>query len=138
MHEIPQKISLITVLAFDYGTKRIGVSVGNSLTKSAEALNVINNVREEVRFKAVEHLILQWNPSAIVVGLPFHPDGVEHEMTQRAKRFGQQIKGRFSRPVYFLDERYSSAILDGNRQYQDRLDSHAAALILEQFFFEQG
>jgi putative Holliday junction resolvase len=136
MHEPPNINKLITALAFDYGTKRIGVAVGNSLSKSAEALNLINNSSEEFRFKAIEQLILQWNPDIIVVGLPFYPDGAEHEMTQRAKRFGQKIKGRFSRPVYFVDERYSSAILDGDRKYRDRLDSHAAALILEQFFLE--
>jgi putative Holliday junction resolvase len=136
MHEPPNINNPITALAFDYGTKRIGVAVGNSLTKSAEALNQINNSSEEFRFKAVEQFILHWNPSVIVVGLPFHPDGAEHGMTQRAKRFGQKIKGRFSRPVYFVDERYSSAILDGDRKYRDRLDSHAAALILEQFFLE--
>lgn len=137
MHETPKVNHPITALAFDYGTKRIGVAVGNSLTKSAEALNVIKNTSEEVRFKAVEELILQWNPSVVVVGLPFHPDGAEHDMTHRAKRFGQQIEGRFSRSVYFVDERYSSIILDSDRSYQDRLDSHAAALILEQFFLEQ-
>ncbi len=138
MHETSNINSPITALAFDYGARRIGVAVGNSLTKSAEALNVINNTNEELRFKAVEQLILQWNPSVIVVGLPFHPDGAEHEMTHRAKRFGQQIKGRFSRLVYFVDERYSSAILEGDRQYQDRLDSHAAAPILEQFFLQKS
>jgi putative Holliday junction resolvase len=138
MHETSNINDPITALAFDYGTRRIGVAVGNSLTKSAEALNVINNTSEELRFKTVEQLILQWNPSVIIVGLPFHPDGAEHEMTHRAKRFGHQIKGRFSRPVYFVDERYSSAILEGDRQHQDRLDSHAAALILEQFFLEKN
>lgn len=138
MHETFNVNHSITVLAFDYGTKRIGVAVGNSLTKLAEALNVIKNTSEEVRFKAVEKLILQWNPSVVVVGLPFHPDGAEHDMTKRARRFGQQIEGRFSRSVFFVDERYSSAILDGVRQYQDHLDSHAAALILEQFFLEQN
>lgn len=138
MHETSNINDPITALAFDYGTRRIGVAVGNSLTKSAEALNVINNTSEELRFKAVEKLILQWNPSVIVVGLPFHPDGAEHEMTYRAKRFGQQIKGRFSRPVYFVDERYSSAILKGDRQHQDRLDSNSAALILEQFFLQKS
>jgi putative Holliday junction resolvase len=138
MHETSKVNHPITVLAFDYGTKRIGVAVGNSLTKLAEALNVIKNTSEEARFKVVEELILQWNPSVVVVGLPFHPDGAEHDMTQRARRFGQQIEGRFSRSVFFVDERYSSAILDGVRQYQKRLDSYAAALLLEQFFLEQG
>ena len=125
------------IMAFDYGTKRIGVAVGNSLTKSSEALNQINNSSEEFRFKSVEQLILQWNPSVVVVGLPLHPDGAEHAMTQKARRFGQQIGGRYSKPVYFVDERYSSVVLEGDVQYQESLDSHAAALILEQFFRER-
>ena len=138
MHEPLNINNLITVLAFDYGTKRIGVAVGNSLTKSSEALNQINNSSEEFRFKSVEQLILQWNPSVVVVGLPLHPDGAEHAMTQKARRFGQQIGGRHSKPVYFVDERYSSVVLEGDVQYQESLDSHAAALILEQFFRDQG
>ena len=137
MHEPPNINNPITAMAFDYGTKRIGVAVGNSLTKSAEALNQINNSSEEFRFKAVEQFILQWNPSVIVVGLPFHPDGAEHAMTQKARRFGQQIGGRYSKPVFFVDERYSSAVLESDTQYQESLDSHAAALILEQFFRER-
>jgi len=138
MHEPLNINNLITVLAFDYGTKRIGVAVGNSLTKSSEALNQINNSSEEFRFKSVEQLILQWNPSVVVVGLPLHPDGAEHVMTQKARRFGQQIGGRHSKPVYFVDERYSSVVLEGDVQYLESLDSHAAALILEQFFREQN
>ena len=137
MHEPLNINNLITVLAFDYGTKRIGVAVGNSLTKSSEVLNQINNSSEEFRFKSVEQLILQWNPSVVVVGLPLHPDGAEHAMTQKARRFGQQMVGRYSKPVYFVDERYSSVVLEGEAQYHESLDSHAAALILEQFFREQ-
>jgi len=137
MHELSNLNNPITALAFDYGTQRIGVAIGNSLTKSAEALNQINNSSEETRFKAVEQLILQWNPSIIVVGLPLYPDGAEHKMTQKAKRFGQQIEGRYSKSVYFVDERYSSVVLEGEAQYHESLDSHAAALILEQFFREQ-
>ncbi len=137
MHELSNLNNPITALAFDYGTQRIGVAIGNSLTKSAEALNKINNSSEETRFKAVEQLILQWNPSIIVVGLPLYPDGAEHKMTQKAKRFGQQIEGRYSKSVYFVDERYSSVVLEGEAQYRESLDSHAAALILEQFFREQ-
>ena len=136
MHELSNLNNPITALAFDYGTQRIGVAIGNSLTKSAEALNKINNSSEETRFKAVEQLILQWNPSVVVVGLPLHPDGAEHAMTQKARRFGQQMVGRYSKPVYFVDERYSSVVLEGDVQYQESLDSHAAALILEQFFRE--
>ncbi len=125
-------------MAFDYGTKRIGVAVGNSLTKSAQNLPVILNTSEEQRFVGITKIIAQWEPDAIVVGLPLYPDGAEHAMTQKARRFGQEIGGRYSKPVYFVDERYSSVVLEGEAQYHESLDSHAAALILEQFFREQG
>ena len=125
-------------MAFDYGTKRIGVAVGNSLTKSAQNLPVILNVNEEQRFATITKIVTEWRPDVIVVGLPFYPDGAEHKMTQKARRFGQQMAGRFSKPVYFVDERYSSAVLEGDVQYHESLDSHTAALILEQFFREQG
>ena len=128
----------LSVMAFDYGTKRIGVAVGNSLTKSAQSLPIILNTNEEQRFAAITKIVTEWRPDVIVVGLPFYPDGAEHKMTQKARRFGQQMAGRFSKPVYFVDERYSSAVLEGDVQYHESLDSHTAALILEQFFREQG
>lgn len=128
----------LSVLAFDYGTQRIGVAVGNSITRAAEALPVISNTSEAHCFGKIGKLIGEWEPDAIVVGLPLHPDGAEHEMTQRARRFGQQIEGQHSKPVTFVDERYSSVILERDQQYQGSLDSHSAALILEQFFRERS
>jgi putative Holliday junction resolvase len=136
MHDSSPIHKPLSVMAFDYGTKRIGVAVGNSLTKSAQNLPVILNADEEQRFSAIGKIIAKWAPDAIVIGLPLHPDGAEHAMTQKARRFGQQIGGRHSKPVYFVDERYSSVVLEGDVQYQESLDSHAAALILEQFFRE--
>jgi putative Holliday junction resolvase len=100
-------------------------------------LPVILNTSEEQRFVGITKIIAQWEPDAIVVGLPLYPDGAEHAMTQKARRFGQEIGGRYSKPVYFVDERYSSVVLEGEAQYHESLDSHAAALILEQFFREQ-
>lgn len=97
-----------TLLAFDYGEKRIGVAVGNLLTRTARALVIVRNLNREHRFKAVGELIAEWKPDALVVGLPLHPDGAPHEMTQRAMRFGNQLNGRFNLPVSWVDERYSS------------------------------
>ena len=97
-----------TLLAFDYGEKRIGVAVGNSLTRSARPLVVLQNRNREYRFEAVGKLIDEWKPDALVVGLPMHPDGTPHERTQLAKRFGNQLNGRFNLPVSWVDERYSS------------------------------
>ncbi|MGN4112202.1 Holliday junction resolvase RuvX, partial [Burkholderia gladioli] len=96
-----------TLLAFDYGEKRIGVAVGNTLTRTARALVIVSNLNREYRFEAVGALIAEWRPDALVVGLPMHPDGTPHEMTQQAKRFGNQLNGRFNLPVNWIDERYS-------------------------------
>ncbi len=72
----------VMVMAFDYGTRRIGVAVGNSMTKLGQPVKTISEPNTEVRFKAIEALILEWQPQRLVVGLPCHPDGTEHEMSQ--------------------------------------------------------
>ena len=116
-----------TILAFDFGEKRIGVAVGNSITKTSEALNIIQEKNQDEKFKAIEALIQEWQPQLLVVGLPTHPDGAEHEMTQKAKRFGNQLHGRFQKEVVWVDERYTSvSVQDGN-------DALAAQLILQQY-----
>lgn len=97
-----------TLLAFDYGEKRIGVAIGNALTRHARALAVVPNRNREFRFEALGKLIGEWKPDALVVGLPLHPDGTPHARTQLAKRFGNQLNGRFNLPVSWVDERYSS------------------------------
>ena len=116
-----------TILAFDFGEKRIGVAVGNTITKTAEALKIIQEKNQDEKFKAIEALIQEWQPQLLVVGLPTHPDGAEHEMTQKAKRFGNQLHGRFQKEVIWVDERYTSvSVQDGN-------DALAAQLILQQY-----
>jgi len=116
-----------TILAFDFGEKRIGVAVGNTITKTAEALKIIQEKNQDEKFKAIEALIQEWQPQLLVVGLPSHPDGAEHEMTQKAKRFGNQLHGRFQKEVVWVDERYTSvSVQDGN-------DALAAQLILQQY-----
>jgi putative Holliday junction resolvase len=116
-----------TILAFDFGEKRIGVAVGNTITKTTEALKIIQEKNQDEKFKAIEVLIQEWQPQLLVVGLPTHPDGAEHEMTQKAKRFGNQLHGRFQKEVVWVDERYTSvSVQDGN-------DALAAQLILQQY-----
>jgi putative Holliday junction resolvase len=122
------------VLGFDYGTKRIGVAVGNSLTKSAQALEVISNTNSEQTWQQIAQLIQEWQPNLLVIGLPLHPDGAEHAMTAKAKRFGRQLEGRFTKNVHYVDERYSSVLLEQDPQYQGAIDSHSAAMLVEQFF----
>ena len=126
----------ITVMAFDYGTRRVGVAVGNSVTGLGQALKTITAPNSDSLFKEVETLLKEWQPERLVVGKPLHPDGAEHEMTSKAVRFGNQLHGRFQLEVEWVDERYSSAVLEGDAQMQDNLDAHSAALLLEQYFSE--
>jgi len=126
----------ITVMAFDYGTRRVGVAVGNTELRASQALKTIAAANIDALFSEIERVLQEWQPGQIIVGLPMHPDGAEHEMTAKAKRFGNQIHGRFNLPVTWVDERYTSAILEGNPQMNDNLDAHSAALILEQYFAE--
>jgi putative Holliday junction resolvase len=130
--------SVTVVLGFDYGTKRIGVAVGNSLTGSSQALDAIQNRNPDQTHQKIKELIHEWQPSYLVVGLPLHPDGAEHAMTKRSRSFGQQLAKQFGKPIHFVDERYSSVLLEQDSQYQGSVDSHAAGLLLEQFFREQG
>lgn len=119
-------------MSFDFGLKRIGVAVGNLLIKQAQPLTIIDAATNAAKFTAIGTLIDEWQPSSIVVGLPLHPDGAEHEMTLRCRRFANQITGRFGVPTVLIDERYTSAVLSASRG--EHVDSQAAALILQQFF----
>lgn len=120
------------VLAFDFGLKRIGVAVGNTLLRQAQALEIISAATNEGKFAELEKLMASWQPVLCVVGLPAHPDGSPDEMTQRCRRFANQLHGRFGVPTVLVDERYSSAVLAQKRG--ERIDDQAAALILQQYF----
>ena len=126
----------ITAMAFDYGTRRVGVAVGNSVTGNGQALKTIAASNSDGLFKEIEILLKEWQPDYLVVGKPIHPDGTEHAMTAKATRFGNQLHGRFNLAVEWVDERYTSAVLEGDSEMQDNLDAHSAALILEQYFAE--
>jgi putative holliday junction resolvase len=121
-----------TVLGFDFGLKRIGVAVGNSLLKQAQPLTVITAATNDAKFAAIGELVREWQPARCVVGLPSHPDGAEHEMTVRCRRFANQLNGRFSLATVLVDERYSSAVIPHQRG--DVIDAEAAAIILQQYF----
>ena len=124
-----------SLLAFDFGIKRLGVATGNAFLKTAEPLKSIH-LEGDARFAAIEKLVKEWQPDALVIGVPFHPDGAEHEITLRARRFGRQLKGRFRLPVYEVDERYTS--VEAQSLGARDVDSTAAALILEQYFREHS
>ncbi|MEA9601026.1 Holliday junction resolvase RuvX [Polynucleobacter sp. MG-28-Ekke-A2] len=128
----------LTILSFDYGTRRVGVAVGNSISKSGQALKTIAAPTSDALFQAIESLLKDWQPDQLVVGKPMHPDGTPHEMTSKATRFGNQLHGRFHLPVVWVDERYTSAVLEGDPEMYDNLDAHSAVLILEQYFAEQS
>jgi putative Holliday junction resolvase len=128
----------ITVMAFDYGTRRVGVAVGNSVSKSGQALKMIAAPNSDAMFGEIEDLLKEWQPDRLIVGVPVYPDGTEHEMTAKARRFGNQLNGRFQLPIEWVDERYTSVVLEDDRRMQDNLDAHSAALILEQYFAESA
>ena len=138
MPERMKKGAELMVMAFDFGTRRIGVAVGNTMTKVGQPLKIIEEPSEDVRFRAIQTLIKAWQPNQLVVGLPCHPDGTEHEISAKARRFGNQLHGRFQLPVEWVDERYTSAVLEGDPNMRDNLDAQSAALILEQYFLEKN
>jgi putative Holliday junction resolvase len=124
------------VLGFDFGLKRIGVAMGNTLIRQAQPLKVITATANAPKFAAIQALLDEWHPTRIVVGVPYHPDGAEHEMTLRCRRFANQLHGRFNLPVALVDERYSSAVIQARRG--EVIDAQAASIILQQYFDEYG
>lgn len=134
-----------TVLAFDFGEKRIGVAVGEMALQHAHPLTVIRGEANAERFSAIAALIAEWQPCRLVVGLPLALDGTPHAMTARCTRFANQLRGRFALPVDYADERLSSCEAEERlragghnaRSARAHLDAVAAQLIL-QFYFDQN
>jgi putative holliday junction resolvase len=119
------------VLGFDFGTKRIGVALGNGITRSARPLRIVQG-GSAAQWNALSSIIGEWQPRRLVVGVARHPDGAPHEMTARCERFARQLEGRYGLPVARVDERYSSAVLAPG----EATDDAAAAVILQQYFDE--
>ena len=133
-----------TFLAFDFGTRRIGVALGNTLLGEARPLLTIDAEKNELRFARIAALLQEWQPAALVVGLPCHEDGTPHEMTALCRRFANRLKGRFNLPVILVDERYTShaageqlnqAGVHGLKQ-KAVIDQYAAQQILQAYFDE--
>ena len=130
-----------TLLAFDYGEKHIGVAVGQTLTGTANPLETVRVTRSHPDWSAIARIVKTWQPGALVVGLPLNMDGSEQNVTRRARRFGNQLVGRYRLPVHLVDERLTT------REARDRLgstgraasDDHpvAAQIILESWLNEQ-
>ena len=130
----PLPIRQQTFLAFDFGLRRTGVANGNVLTRTATPQSTMVlpvNARAETRLLSVAQRITAWQPDALVVGVPFHPDGTPHENTVRAQKFARQLRARFGLEVFEVDERYSTteALAGGAKD----ADAASACIILEQF-----
>lgn len=132
----------LSFLGFDYGTRRVGVASGNTLLHAATPLATID-ATGDARWAAIGRLVAEHRPDALVIGVPFHPDGAPHDNTHRARAFGRQLHGRFRLPVHEVDERYSTvealhemgrggAAAPGGGRRADA-DAVAAAIILEQY-----
>ena len=129
--------------SFDFGTKRIGIAVGQTITKTANALTtlIINN--GQIPWPQLESLIQQWHPDAFIVGLPLNKDGTTHSITKKAQAFGRRLGARYHLPVHFMDERLSSIEAEqllgqhGSGKNKGDVDKLAAKLILESWFNNQ-
>lgn len=130
-----------TYLGFDFGEARIGVAVGEQLVGIAHPLETIAAPTNDARFARIATLIAEWQPAGLVVGLPTHADGTEHEMTRLARKFAQRLDGRFGLPVFMVDERHSSQVAERQldetglrgRKQKPALDQVAAQIILQAY-----
>lgn len=132
-----------TLLGFDFGSKRIGVAVGQELTGTARALITLTNRNGAPDWEAISGLIAQWQPAALVIGLPLNLDGSDHEITRLARRFGNRLMGRYNLPVYTVDERLSSVeaealLAEQGRYDKSDIDKVAAQLILQSWLEQQS
>jgi putative holliday junction resolvase len=142
---LPPRRGNTTVLAFDFGEKRIGVAVGDLTLRIAHPLATIDAADNRTRFARVGALISEWRPGLLVVGVPKHADGTEHEVSRLARRFAQRLQGRFGLPVALVDERLTSRAAESRlreagvraRRIEAVLDSAAASEIL-QAYLEDG
>lgn len=140
-HPTPPPQAIGTLLGFDFGERRIGVAVGDTVVGIAHPLQTIDAESNDVRFAAIGQLIAEWKPVQLVVGLPSHLDGTEHELTHLARKFSRRLEGRFNLPVSLVDERLTSAEASqnlkqagvGGRKQKPMLDQVAAQLILQHY-----
>lgn len=127
------------VIALDYGLARIGVAVGNMLTKTARPLRIIHWKTNEQKWSELSSVLSEWQPAAVIVGLPMHKDGKANTMTPICSRFARQLEGRFGIPVVLEDERFSSVEAESEAEDDaDFIDDEAAAVILQQWLNHAG
>ncbi|MGB5833080.1 MAG: Holliday junction resolvase RuvX [Thiohalocapsa sp.] len=146
-----------TLLGFDYGTRKIGVAVGQTVSATATPLTTVRNLGQKPDWKRIESIIRDWKPDAAVLGLPFRMDDSEEDWTNQVRRFARQLEGRFGLTVHLIDERLTTieaerdlAAADragapvtahqggrGRRGTDDPVDAYAAKLILEIWLNDQ-
>ena len=129
------------VIGFDFGQKRIGVAVGNNISKTARALITIDSSSNNQKFEAIQKIIEEWQPISIVVGVPFNVDGSEHKVTNLSKKFAKQLEQKYSLPIHLIDERYTS--IEASHEIKDKkidlknkkllIDQIAAKIILQSY-----
>lgn len=127
-----------TLLAFDYGTRKIGIAIGNTLTRQARPLEVLAPVTREQRFAAIGRLLQEWRPDRVVVGLPLATDGGDQYATLRCRRFANQLRGRYGLAVELVDERGSSVEAQAILGTNEPDDAVAAAVILQRYLDSLG
>lgn len=137
----PDTRNFSAILAFDFGTKRIGTAVGDTEIGIAHPLITIPAASKEQRYAAIAKLIQEWQPSRLIVGMPAHLDGVEHELSRLARKFARELGARFGLPVELIDERLTSAAAESSlaeagvapRKRKPLLDQVAAQHILQAY-----
>ena len=132
-----------TILGFDFGTKRIGIAIGQEITGTVNPLTTVTAIKHKPDWNSISKIIAEWQPDLLVVGLPLHMDGTEQEMTQAARRFSNQLNGRYQIPIALMDERLSSneaeSILNEQSGFHDKaqIDMISAQLILQSWMSQQ-
>ncbi len=130
------------IIGFDFGLRRIGVAIGQTITQTASPQAIVKSKDGKPDWQHITQLFSQWQPNAIVVGLPFHLNGEEQALTQPARKFGQRLSGRYNKPVFYIEEQLSSVEAE-NRVRSKRgmqsiaIDDHAAQIILENWLTTQ-
>jgi len=135
----PQPVSPLSALGFDFGTQRIGVAFGQSLSGTAQAVSVLKAADGIPQWQELEQLIKQWQPDVFVVGLPYNMDGSDSDILRRATKFAQRLHGRFHKQCYGIDERLSSTAateVQQSRRQEGAIDALAAQIILQDWFNE--
>ena len=148
---MPDQIKILkkiegNILSFDFGEKRIGVAIGNSITKSSHPLETINTSKNTERYKLIELLIKTWEPIKLVIGYPLNDDGTLSKMSLLAKKFGMKLMNKYNIPITMIDERFTSSEADlelkkFEKNFKKRkivVDQVAAMIILDSFFQNNG